>query len=94
MGRRTSVMRTIVDVAHALSSWFCSKGGERARPRARSRLVPTSASPSAPEPPAPTPVPVPVTIEDRLRKLEELRIGGLITDDEYASQRRQIIGSL
>jgi hypothetical protein len=37
------------------------------------------------------PQPAPVSLSDRLRKLDELRKDGLITDIEYAARRQKII---
>jgi Short C-terminal domain len=34
------------------------------------------------------------TVEQRLRELEALKDKGLITDDEYQSQRQKILGSI
>jgi hypothetical protein len=66
----------------------------RARPRLHARHGLPGVGLPAPDASDPTtPATVPVTVEDRLRKLDELHSGGLITDDEHASRRRQIIES-
>jgi hypothetical protein len=44
-----------------------------------------------PEPIAEAPAPGPSTVVDALRLLEELRAAGLVSDDEYAAKRREIL---
>jgi len=34
------------------------------------------------------------TVSDRLQELDQLRTKGLISDEEYAAQRRRLIGEL
>jgi Short C-terminal domain len=52
--------------------------------------VPAGAAPAAQYPPAP---PEPSTAQ-RLQELETLRATGVISDDEYAAKRQQILADL
>jgi hypothetical protein len=52
-------------------------------------------APAAPQAPETSPSPAPVrSIEDRLRRLDELRDKKLVTPEEYAEQRKRILGDL
>lgn len=69
---------------------FASGGGQRTQQPAPQR-------PAAPQPALPRPAPRPspssptATVEQRLKKLHELRTKGLITEDEYARRRQAIL---
>jgi len=54
---------------------------------------PPPAPPSQPAPPAPPAQPA-KSAEERLRELQSLRDGGLISEDEFQSQRLKILGSI
>jgi hypothetical protein len=50
--------------------------------------------PGVPYPQAPMPPPPQVDIVARLEKLNELRIAGLLTDDEFAQQKARVLDQL
>lgn len=61
--------------------------------RAAAHQAPAQPQPAAGHPVYPPPVPEPSTAQ-RLQELETLRATGVISEDEYASKRRQIIAEL
>ena len=55
---------------------------------------PGGAAPAAPAATPAAPAPAVASPEERLRKLQELRDKGLITEQEYATRRKEILQSL
>lgn len=87
-------------------NWTASEFGESTgcgmfpgSPYAPSPTAPLAPSPSTPGVLAPAPPPAPpagstTDIETRLKKLDELRAHGLITQDEYDAKRKALLDSL
>lgn len=71
---------------------FASGGGQRTQqPPASQRPPAPQPTQSRPSPPRPAPISPTATVEQRLKKLHDLRMKGLITEDEYARRRQAIL---
>jgi hypothetical protein len=96
---RISVARQIAEDAgldpdQAARVTMLSKDGMEATYLASALAQRPPATPPRVPASAPAPAPRPKTVEERLRELQSLRDGGLVSEDEFQAQRAKILGSI